>query len=222
MREVSAFGPFKGKTMAEVAESLGNCDPAPARDLKNGYTHTWSRPGYELVLHFGRADGKVMKAESRLGGPPSRGLKARMAELAERGQTIADRLLADPPTREALLREVEAYCDFDSIADPAEGMWGFGPELDASWSYRFRDFRVKNISSWEAIRVSDGLLEVSLAIEGMVSFAEPGLIGRRVDRRATANVVTCIDLGQMEQEPDSLALESLTAMSLHPAASSAE
>src|SRR5205085_2554013 len=53
IQQVIAVGDFAGKTMPEAAAALGNCDPAPARDLKQGYEHTWSRPGYELTIQFG-------------------------------------------------------------------------------------------------------------------------------------------------------------------------
>src|SRR4051794_30801561 len=83
MRAKAAFGDFVGKTMAEIAAALGNCDPVPATDVRRGYVHTWSRPGYELRVTFNDHDNTVRSIETKRGGVASPGLKARLAEEEE-------------------------------------------------------------------------------------------------------------------------------------------
>lgn len=66
----SAAGSIKGLTMAEIVTRVGfNADAVPAKQYTNGYTHTWSLPGYTVSVLFGndnRAIGIEDKSE-RLG-----------------------------------------------------------------------------------------------------------------------------------------------------------
>jgi hypothetical protein len=76
-----ALGSPAGKTMAEIATVVGNCDPIPAGSFTNGYAHSWSEPGYTVSVLFGhdnRAIGILNNSEV-LGGPPTPGLAARQA-----------------------------------------------------------------------------------------------------------------------------------------------
>jgi len=65
----AAAGGIKGMTMAEIAQRVGNCDPVSATQWKNGYSNTWSRPGYRISVLFGpdnRAIG-ILNGSERLG-----------------------------------------------------------------------------------------------------------------------------------------------------------
>src|SRR5438477_11040034 len=68
-----AAGNIKGLTMAEIVQRVGsNADSVPAKSYNNGYSHTWSRPGYTISILFGRNNRAigVVNGSEQLGGPP--------------------------------------------------------------------------------------------------------------------------------------------------------
>ena len=84
-----------GMTMAEITERLGNCDPIPAVTYSNGYSHSWSLPGFAFSILFGHDNKAVglLNGSIALGGPPTPGLQARLASQAPTQKTKATSFL---------------------------------------------------------------------------------------------------------------------------------
>jgi hypothetical protein len=81
MDAAKAAGSLKGMTMAEIAERVGNCDPIPAVTYSNGYSHSWSQPGYTFSVLFGHDNKAIalLANSEQLGGSPTPGLQARLS-----------------------------------------------------------------------------------------------------------------------------------------------
>jgi hypothetical protein len=126
-RAVDSLGDLRGKTMAELAAAIGNCDPVPAQQVfpEEWYLHTWSRRGYCLTVCF-TADYTAVDINSEVGGVDAPWAEA--LEQAELERRIAE-LQAVPPWRQ---REYAAKLGLEEVL-PAPGPLPVAPpELPAA------------------------------------------------------------------------------------------